>query len=232
MTSRGDKISQRYDAPASSNDRRLRNTGGSPQAENDHVAPPQRWGASHEDWQHFSETWCLAQDLLPVVSNPHAVISPDSSLKSLGKTPSRYSARRQVVGFSRWTEHISQPADIEIWSKEPDYGICIQTRNVTAIDIDIDNEAQALEVALAVLRTIGTSSANLPVRFRSNSGRLLIPLKRSVTARKSIIRTLHGQIEILVNGQQFVGAGTHPSGERYNWTSLEELLDLRLGLLQ
>ena len=191
-----------------------------------------RWGASLEDWHHCSDTLGLTSDLLPVVSNQLAVTSPMSSLKGLGKTPSRYNTDRQVVGIRGWTEHVANAADVEAWSKEPDYGICIQTRRYRGLDIDIDDHGKALEVAFSVIRFFGLSAAKVSVRFRANSGRLLIPFNMKGALRKSIIKTPYGAIEFLADGQQFIAAGTHSSGYRYEWTALEDLLDLRRGLRQ
>lgn len=82
------------------------------------------------------------------------------------------------------------------------------------------------------MRFSGVPAARVSVRFRSNSGRLLIPIIAKGAVKKSIIKTPDGAIEILADGQQFIAAGTHPSGTRYEWTALEELLDVRLGPLQ
>ena len=49
-----------------------------------------RWGATPDDWAHLYLSCGLMADLLPVVSNPNATISPLSKMKGLGKTPSRY----------------------------------------------------------------------------------------------------------------------------------------------
>ena len=57
-------------------------------------------GATSADWAHFSLMLGLTADLLPVVSNQDAVIDPASSMKALGKTPSRYNGSRRAVGFS------------------------------------------------------------------------------------------------------------------------------------
>ena len=44
------------------------------------------WGASKTDWARAKK---LAKvDLLPVVSNPTLEVSPNSRMKSVGKTPS------------------------------------------------------------------------------------------------------------------------------------------------
>ena len=231
MTGRGDKVAQ-PNATFSGSEVRREIPVDSPNALSHADGTQRRWGASPEDWHHFSDTLGLTSDLLPVVSNQLAVTSPMSSLKGLGKTPSRYNADRQVVGFSRWTERIANAADVEAWSKEPDYGICIQTRRCRGIDIDIEDQGKALEVAFSLIRFFEMSAAQLSVRFRASSGRLLIPIEVKSASRKSIIKTPHGVIEFLADGQQFIAAGTHSSGDRYEWTKLEELLDLRLGLLQ
>jgi hypothetical protein len=39
-----------------------------------------------------------------------------------------------------------------------------------------------------------------------------------------------GAVEMLGTGQQFVACGTHTSGERYLWATLEALLDARGGM--
>ena len=85
-----------------------------------------RWGATPEEWNHFA---CLGltADLLPVVSNPHAKVSTKSKMKSLGKTPSRYYGAL-VGGFAEWTQHQTTTQELSAWAKEPDYGICLQTR--------------------------------------------------------------------------------------------------------
>ena len=94
------------------------------------------WGATPDDWAHFATTLYLQADLLPVVSNPGAKISPASKMRELGKTPSRYDANGLVVGIPKWTQLKSTDRDIGRWSQHSDLGICLQTRRVRAIDID------------------------------------------------------------------------------------------------
>ena len=50
----------------------------------------ERYGATPDDWLHLDLALGLTADLLPVVSNPGAIISENSTLKAIGKTPSRY----------------------------------------------------------------------------------------------------------------------------------------------
>ena len=57
------------------------------------------YGATPQEWAHFDVVLGLTEDLLPVVSNPNAVISPQSKMKGLGKTPSRYNRQREVAGI-------------------------------------------------------------------------------------------------------------------------------------
>ena len=169
-------------------------------------------GATRADWNHFSSRLGLTADLLPVVSNPDAKIHPASAMKDLGKTPSRYNDG-MVVGIGKWTSMQATPAQVEAWSSEPDYGICLQTRRVRAIDIDIADSARAAEVE----ELIGYGCGVLPKRFRSNSGKCLLVFDMPGEFSKRVIKTPHGIIEFLATGQQFIAAGTHPSGVRYEW---------------
>jgi len=171
-------------------------------------------GATPETWEHFSKTLGLTRDLLPVVSNPNAVISPNSKMKGVGKTPSGYNANRQVIGLSDWTSRHSTPEDVARWAKEPDYGICIQTRDVRAIDVDITDQEEADLVASLILDNLGFT---LPRRYRENSSKFLLAFRFEGTYAKRVLRTQHGIIEFLANGQQFIAAGTHTSGVHYLW---------------
>ncbi|EKM5824266.1 hypothetical protein PU342_004757, partial [Salmonella enterica] len=52
------------------------------------------WGATPDEWFHFDLVLGRTDQLLPVVCNPGATISPNSKLKMLGKTPSLYNRDR------------------------------------------------------------------------------------------------------------------------------------------
>ncbi len=176
----------------------------------------QRWGASPQDWAHFDLLLGLTEDLLPVVSNPHAEISALSKMKSLGKTPSIYNAQRKVAGLPDWTAKKTTADQIERWSKEGDYGICIQTRSIRAIDIDISDGDDARSVADFIRARLGGRS--LPARQRANSGKCLLAFTLTDGEYgKRHFRTGTGLVEFLATGQQFVAVGTHPSGARYEW---------------
>ena len=176
----------------------------------------QRWGASSEDWMHFDLVLGLTEDLLPVVSNPTATISSDSKMKGLGKTPSRYNKAHRAVGIPDWTAKRATGAEIEAWSKESDYGICIQTRRVRALDIDIGDEDISRSVADFVRDWLG--GCVLPSRQRSNSGKRLMAFTIAEGEYgKRHFKTPTGLVEFLATGQQFIAVGTHPSGVPYEW---------------
>lgn len=168
------------------------------------------FGASRDEWAHFAVLLGLTGDLLPVVSNPNAVIDPESSMRALGKTPSRYNGSRRAVGFAKWTQYHATDADVRKWMNEPDYGICLRTREVRALDIDVDDAEEAAAILAAL-------PPGLPRRVRSNSHKFLVAfiLHGDYTKRK--FATKHGIVEFLATGQQFICCGTHSSGARYEW---------------
>lgn len=171
------------------------------------------FGATPQDWQHFGLTLGLTADLLPVVSNPMATISPDSALKDLGKTPSRYNNSRHAAGIAQWTQRVSTPEDIAKWAREPDYGICLQTRHVRAIDVDVTDELGA-EIIASFIDSLHPS---MPKRTRSNSSKFLLAFRLEGEFTKRKFKTQRGIVEFLATGQQFVALGQHPSGSRYEW---------------
>ena len=185
------------------------------------LSPPHLWGASQEDWTHFDLILGLGNDLLPVVSNPTANISPNSKMKGLGKTPSRYNGKREVAGITNWTTKQTTAAEIALWSKETDYGICLQTREVRALDIDVTDP----ELVRDIVEFIGGELQwlGLPCRSRSNSSKCLLAFKLKGEFAKRVLKVKSGIIEFLANGQQFIAIGAHfrpdgkPSGARYEW---------------
>lgn len=170
-------------------------------------------GASPDDWAHFDLVLGLGADLLPVVSNRLSEISESSSLKELGKTPSRYNGAGKVAGILDWANRQASDADIERWSAESDYGICLQTRTVRALDIDVPDPA----LARAICKAVADIAGYMPCRRRSNSGKCLLAfsLPGEMGKRKMVVEG--GIVELLATGQQFVAVGTHPSGARYEW---------------
>jgi hypothetical protein len=176
----------------------------------------QRFGAFPEEWAALKR---LAKvDLLPVVSNPEALISPTSSLKAIGKTPSIYNHNGHAVGIQKWTDWETTVPNIEAWSKEEDYGVCIQTRKVRALDLDVPDLLDSERVVGAFLAALGLPS--LPTRRREGTGKLVLAFVVGSTGtelRKRNFKTEGGLVELLATKQQFVAVGTHPSGTRYEW---------------
>lgn len=174
------------------------------------------WGATPEEWRLFRKK--AAKDLLPVVSNPSAPIAADSTMRILGKTPSRYNDRGEVVGIGKWTQYSAHPEEIKLWSKEKDYGICLQTRRVRAFDIDVEDPQKAQDIVQFIEEWFEKPQA---LRTRENSGKCLIAFILEGEYGKRTVKTQGGMIEFLANGQQFIAAGTHPSGVRYAWSSTD-----------
>lgn len=171
------------------------------------------FGATPADWAAL-QALGVESDLLPVVSNPQAKISEKSKMRDLGKTPSRYDQQGKVVGIPKWTSHVATDKDVSRWATQSDYGICLQTRQVRAIDIDIADPVHA-----AAVRDLVELMVSLPQRRRASSGKCLLAFRMPGEFAKRVIRTPHGIIEFLANGQQFIAVGTHPSGDRYEWVS-------------
>lgn len=175
------------------------------------------WGATPDEWFHFDLVLGRTDQLLPVVCNPNAAISPNSKLKALGKTPSLYNRDRQATGIKDWTEHVVTEHDFARWSKEPDYGICVRTGNGW-LALDCDSEDADVQQKIRDLLT-QLLDVVPPRRWRANSNKCLYLLGVEGDFRKRIHR-LEGDlgiIELLANGQQFVACGTHSSGARIEW---------------
>ena len=178
-------------------------------------------GATKLDWQRLVEAG-LADDLLPVVCDLAVPISPTSTLKSLGKTPSVIGARDMACGIREWTTKITTANEIEAWSSDRRLGICLQTRLCKVFDVDVEDQALSNRVE-DVLRPLiaalaGVDPSQIPLRFRDNSTKFAILVRCEAVIRKRVIQLGEvNKIEFLGNGQQAVIAGTHPSGSRIEW---------------
>ena len=171
------------------------------------------YGATADEWLHFALVVGEA-DLLPVVSRPGAQISDQSTMKGLGKTPSLYNGRRQVVGIPKWTQKVATAEEVEAWSREPDHGICIQTRLVRGLDIDVEDAELAAQIERRFCELLGVE---LPARERQGSGRALLAFELPGTYAKRSFKVEGGLVELLMGGQQFIALGHHTSGTRYEW---------------
>jgi P4 family phage/plasmid primase-like protien len=175
-------------------------------------------GATPDEWAHFSSRQLgLTNDLLPVLCKPGVAISPRSSIKTPGKVPSVYNVKGELVGLTGWTQRTSTLDHIGEWQQVGDYGICVQTRRIRAIDVDVTDP----ELAARIASFIEARHPGLPRRQRANSSKFLlaIEIEGDLPKRKVHVADNGQAIEFLANGQQFVAVGTHPSGTRYEWVN-------------
>jgi hypothetical protein len=171
------------------------------------------FGASQEEWAHFDFVLGLGEHLLPVVCNPKAVPSPRSSVKGPCRTPSLYNRDRQLVGIKDWTS-LRANGELKRWAGEPDYGICIQTREMAGRGIDIDvNGPMAEQIQEAIEMRLG----KLPCRRRSGTLKRLLMVRVRGLLAKRVLRVEGGAIEFLADGQMFVAVGSREDGSRYYW---------------
>lgn len=176
-----------------------------------------RFGASPEDWDSFDLVFGLTDDLLPCVCDPSLPISPNSRLAKVGKVPSVVKADGTVVGMPDWTQTITTAPQIRRWRADGRLGICLQTRRVRALDIDVPEPELSGPIAAWFAQALGV----LPVRGRSNSGKLLLAFECEGPMNKRTVRVAGGMVEFLADGQQFVAAGRHESGVPYRWRGLD-----------
>lgn len=183
------------------------------------------FGATAAEWAAAKRL--AKRDLLPVVSNPHVVLGKFSKMKELGKTPSQVIETAdgpRAIGFSDWTAFEATVKNIEAWQLVPDHGVCIQTRLLRAIDIDTDDEEQADKIEAFFTKRLGPA----PARERAGSARRILVYRVAGEVRRASFpvnewvdeetgKTKRELVELLGDGQQFVAAGMHKSGQRYEW---------------
>jgi hypothetical protein len=156
----------------------------------------------------------LEADIVPIVCDQSLPISPESKIRSLGKTPSVINHRGEVHGLAGWTSRMTTAQEVAAWAKDERYSAGIQTRRVRAADIDVEDPTLANQIAKLFEEELGIQ---LPRRGRRNSSKLLLPFMLKGRLKKRSFRTAGGIVELLADGQQFVVAGTHPSGVQYAW---------------
>ncbi len=184
---------------------------------NGHTHPPPD-GASSP----FARTVdaCISAGLLKAVL---PVIPPDAEtephlMKNRGKIPGRHRGGHGWCGFGGWTKHVTTAADIDLWRTWPGAGLCLQTAELPALDVDVE----APEVAAALDRLIRDRvGRGVLVRTRGSSPRraFLFRVSGSVWKKRVVFR-LPGDdrehaVDLLGIGQQLVIAGRHPGGESY-----------------
>lgn len=167
-----------------------------------------------ETWESLKNSGYV-RDILPV-AQPWVPLHPSSRVAQLGKVPSLIDNKGLGYGMRDWAQHETTAEEIDTWAANENYGICIQTRLIRAIDIDVPDPL----ISYAILEDIKelTGTPNLIYRYREGTGKILVPFIVEGRFRKHVVRFEHGIIEFLGNGQQFVAYGQHPdSGKPYLW---------------
>ncbi len=174
-------------------------------------------GATLEEWRLAADLSLI--DLLPCVSDPSAKIASDSKLKTVGKIPSYFNPKGEVVGIGNWTKYRTNLVKYTRWSKNPNYSICLQTRKYKAIDVDVDDPIKAKAIIDYLNEKFSKYGIKLKWRTRSNSGKALalVRLPEGMVVPKQVIECDGGKIEFLSDGQQCLIAGVHSSGVSYEW---------------
>lgn len=186
-------------------------------------------GATPADWWTFDVELGLGAHLLPCVPySPDVRVAAGSSLaKKVGKIPSSYNGAGEAHGLKDWPKRIIAPEEVVLWARDRRLNICVRTGEISgtyAIDVDVEDEQIAHEIAVMIGKYGEPPAVR---RMRSNSHKFLAPFRMEGESCKKRIITVVPEnkalgvkpqrIELLANGQQFVAAGTHSSGARYDW---------------
>ena len=181
-------------------------------------------GASPDDWFHFDFVLGLGGNLLPCVpAGEDVAVLPGSALEGkIGKIPSQFNRNGQAHGLKDWQKRPILSNELQIWQADQRLNICVRTgpiSGVYALDVDIDDPKTSAAVRLAL--AAGLPPGDYPTRTRSNSAKFLLPFRMVESCKKRKIKLDNlprgPAIELLADGQQFVAAGSHSSGVRYQW---------------
>jgi hypothetical protein len=182
-------------------------------------------GATPEEWWTFTGELGLAANVLPCVpASPDVVTVPGSALEGkVGKIPSAYNGNGQAHGIQYWQKRAILPAEVALWRKDRRLNLCVRTgalSGVYALDVDVKDQDAAFLIKDEIYKFwIENALGAMPLRSRADSKKFLVPfLMEGSTWKKRIIDTTHGRIEFLASGQQFVAAGSHSDGARYEWS--------------
>lgn len=180
-----------------------------------------RYGATQEEWDSVAKS-PLMPWVVPIVSNPNVPSSPCSRAmqNGRGKIPSMKNDKGEAVGLKNWTNRKANTS-LDAWRSDPDYGFGVRLgrSGLIAIDCDCDDEKTSNEVLDAVRSCF---HVNPPLRRRgSNRWACLFQLdcREAIQKRRYPLDADGELLEVLGDGQQLACAGTHPKGDRYEWTN-------------
>ena len=167
----------------------------------------------------------MTEEYTPKNSGPLAYLG--SRLIDNGYSIVPIAVGKKAPGFDNWSKIRSTKPQLEEWitSGHRQSGAGILTKHTPAVDIDVRNEAIALEAEEKAREIFGDA----PLRIGMAPKRLLVfrtdsPFRKMRSNKyEDEWGDLH-QIEILGDGQQFVAYHTHPdTGKPYRWP--DEKLD-------
>lgn len=176
-------------------------------------------------------------DLLPIIP-PGAKLLAKSAVdpKSAGKIPGRYNPRTQewsglTGAWPTMGVSASFSAQASAW---PTDNVGLRAENWPGLDIDVaSDEARELVETLA-----GLYLGHGPVRVRAGAPRALIVFKKAgdepIRKMRLVFKDQAGAehaVELLAHGQQYLIAGVHPSGARYEWREGADLATWGAGSL-
>lgn len=134
-------------------------------------------------------------------------------------------AGRKGPTESQWQKIKADEAQINKWAREYQNGnIGFHTKYTPAVDIDITDEEMSALMAEHTEELIGKTMTRV-----GRSPKTMLVYRTSVPFQKRKLTFIddegHEQaIEVLADGQQFVGIGTHPDTKKpYRWTSGKDL---------
>lgn len=168
-------------------------------------------------------------DLLPIIP-PTARIAAGSAVNSnqAGKVPGRYDFKTdEWWGLTgTWPTTGITPAMQIRAATWPTDNVGLRAENFPALDIDVASFEARNFVESVMQFHLGAA----PARFRDNAPRLLFVFRRSgeEPIRKMRIvfeddKGIEHAVEFLGLGQQYLVAGTHPSGAFYLWRENADL---------
>lgn len=136
-------------------------------------------------------------------------------------------AGQKRPGFKKWQQYEASVDRVNSeWPKQGNIGIL--TARTPAVDIDSLDEQMARDMERFVIDLLGeapTRVGRAPKRmlvFRTNE-----PFRKRDSGFFADAQGVEHKLEVLGDGQQFVGYGIHPdTGKPYRWVTLEALHDL------
>lgn len=139
-------------------------------------------------------------------------------------------------GFDGWQNFAFVPGCED---RFPEHGAGLLLGDVVALDIDVDDEDASAACQAAVRDALGLGDvAEIPRRIGRHPRALLLfrcetPFGKIKSASFELRATgTKAHVEVLAQGQQCVGYGTHPdTGRSYEWTAANPLLVPRAELI-